>query len=52
MSPFTESSIVAEDAVAAHLYQPTWTTAAGARRKGLWKDLPLFANDIGALSWQ
>jgi peptide/nickel transport system substrate-binding protein len=44
--------LVAEDAVAAYLYQPTWITVANARLKGLWKDVPLFANDIGALSWQ
>jgi peptide/nickel transport system substrate-binding protein len=44
--------LVAEEAVAAYLYQPTWITVANARLKGLWKDVPLFANDIGALSWQ
>ena len=44
--------LVAEDAVAAYLYQPTWITVANARLKGLWKDMPLFANDIGALNWQ
>jgi hypothetical protein len=25
---------------------------ANARLKGLWKDVPLFVNDIGAMSWQ
>ena len=44
--------LVAEDAVAAYLYQPTWITVANARLKGLWKDVPLFANDLSALSWQ
>ena len=44
--------LVAEDAVAAYLYQPTWITVANARLKGLWKDVPLFANDLAALSWQ
>jgi peptide/nickel transport system substrate-binding protein len=44
--------LVADDAVAAYLYQPTWITVANARLKGLWKDVPLFANDIAALSWQ
>lgn len=43
--------LVAEDAVAAYLYQPTWITVANARLKGLWKDVPLFANDLSALSW-
>jgi peptide/nickel transport system substrate-binding protein len=44
--------LVAGDAVAAYLYQPTWITVADARLKGLWKDVPLFANDIGALRRQ
>jgi peptide/nickel transport system substrate-binding protein len=38
--------------VHAYLYQPTWITVANARLKGLWKDIPLFANDLSALSWQ
>jgi peptide/nickel transport system substrate-binding protein len=44
--------LVAEQAVAAYLYQPTWITVANARLKGLWKDMPLFVNDLSALSWQ
>jgi peptide/nickel transport system substrate-binding protein len=44
--------LVAHDAVAAYLYQPTWITVANARLKGLWKDMPLFVNDLSALSWQ
>jgi peptide/nickel transport system substrate-binding protein len=44
--------LVAEDAVAAYLYQPTWITVAHARLKGLWKDMPLFVNDLAAMSWQ
>ncbi len=43
--------LVAEEAVAAYLYQPTWITVANARLKGLWKDVPIFANDLAALSW-
>jgi peptide/nickel transport system substrate-binding protein len=43
--------LVARDAVAAYLYQPTWITVANARLKGLWKDMPLFVNDLSALSW-
>jgi peptide/nickel transport system substrate-binding protein len=35
----------------AYLYQPTWITVANARLKGVWKDMPLFANDLAALSW-
>ena len=45
-------TLVANDAVAAYLYQPTWITVANARLKGLWKDMPLFVNDLAALSWQ
>ncbi len=41
---------LADDAVAAYLYQPTWIAVANARLKGLWKDVPLFANDQSALS--
>ena len=39
------------EAVAAYLYQPTWITVANARVKGLWKDVPLFVNDLSAMSW-
>lgn len=44
--------LAAEQAVAAYLYQPTWITAAKARLKGLWKDMPLFVNDLPALHGQ
>jgi peptide/nickel transport system substrate-binding protein len=44
--------LVAEEAVAIYLYQPTWITVANARLKGLWKDMPLFVNDLSALAWQ
>ena len=44
--------LVADEAVSAYLYQPTWITVANARVKGLWKDMPLFANDVAAMSWQ
>ncbi len=44
--------LVASDAVSVYLYQPTWLTVANARLKGLWKDMPIFANDLSALSWQ
>ena len=43
--------LVADDAVAAYLYQPTWITVAKSGLKGVWKDMPLFANDFAALSW-
>ncbi|KAB2874448.1 MAG: ABC transporter substrate-binding protein [Burkholderiaceae bacterium] len=44
--------LVADDTVMAYLYQPTWITVAKAGLKGLWKDAPIFANDLSALSWQ
>ena len=44
--------LVANDAVSVYLYQPTWITVANARLKGLWKDMPIFVNDLSALSWQ
>lgn len=43
--------LVAEEAVAAYLFQPTFITVANARVKGLWTDIPLSANDLAALSW-
>ena len=45
-------TLVAEQVVSAYLYQPTWITVAHARLKGLPKDMPLFVNDLAALSWQ
>jgi peptide/nickel transport system substrate-binding protein len=44
--------LVADDAVAAYLYQPTWITVGKAGLKGIWKDAPILANDLAALSWQ
>ncbi|WP_092945907.1 ABC transporter substrate-binding protein [Roseateles sp. YR242] len=43
--------LVAQDAVAAFLYQPQWITVARAGLKGVWKRSPLFANDLSTLSW-
>ena len=44
--------LVANEAVAAYLYQPTWITVAKAGVKGLWKDMPLLVNDVSSMSWQ
>ena len=44
--------MVAEEAVAAYLFQPTSITVANAHVKGLWKDAPLSVNDLAAMSWQ
>ncbi|MBL8349967.1 MAG: ABC transporter substrate-binding protein [Burkholderiaceae bacterium] len=43
--------LVADDAVAAYLYQPTGITIANARLKGVAKDMPISANDLSSLSW-
>jgi peptide/nickel transport system substrate-binding protein len=43
--------MLANDAVHAYLYQPQWITVANKNLKGLWKDMPIFVNDVAALSW-
>ena len=43
--------MLANDCVHAFLYQPQWVTVADKNLKGLWKDMPVFVNDISALSW-
>jgi peptide/nickel transport system substrate-binding protein len=43
--------VIAEDSVHAFLYQPQWVTVANKNIKGLWKDMPIFVNDLASLSW-
>lgn len=43
--------LIAQDAVNAFLYQPQWLTVAKRPLKGLWKDMPIFVNDLATLSW-
>ncbi|MEN9538380.1 MAG: hypothetical protein RLZZ126_615 [Pseudomonadota bacterium] len=43
--------MLANDAVHGFLYQPKWVTLANKNVRGLWKDMPIFANDLAALSW-
>ena len=43
--------MLANDAVNGYLFQPQWITIANKNIKGLWKDMPIFANDLSALSW-
>lgn len=43
--------LLAEDSPHAFLYQPQWVTVANKNLRGLWKDMPIFVNDIAALSW-
>lgn len=43
--------LLAEDAVHVFLYQPQWVTVAHKNLRGLWKDMPIFVNDLSTLSW-
>jgi len=43
--------LLAQDCVHAFLYQPQWITVANKNLKGLWKDMPIFCNDLAAISW-
>ena len=43
--------LLAEEAVHGFLYQPQWVTVANKNLKGLWKDMPIFVNDLSALYW-
>jgi peptide/nickel transport system substrate-binding protein len=43
--------LLADDAAAAFLYQPEWVTVANKNVRGLWKDMPIFANDLSAIYW-
>jgi peptide/nickel transport system substrate-binding protein len=43
---------LAEDSVNAFLFQLANVTVADAKLNGLWKNAPIFVNDVSALSWQ
>lgn len=43
--------MLANEAVHGFLYQPQWITVANKGLKGLWKDMPVFVNDVSALAW-
>ena len=43
--------LLAEDSVHHFLYQPQWVTVANKNLRGLWKDMPIFVNDLSSLSW-
>ena len=43
--------LLANDAVLAWLFQPQGVTVANKRVQGLWKDSPIFVNDLSSLSW-
>jgi peptide/nickel transport system substrate-binding protein len=43
--------LLAQDAANCFLYQPQFPTIARKEVKGLWKDMPIFCNDLAAISW-
>ena len=43
---------IADDCVNAFLFQLQQITVANANLEGLWKDSPIFANDLSAMSWK
>ena len=43
--------MLATDAANGFLFQPIFPTIAKKGVKGLWKDMPIFVNDLSALSW-
>jgi peptide/nickel transport system substrate-binding protein len=43
---------LATDSVAAYLFQLPQFAVGNKRLKGMWSSSPIFANDLGALSWQ
>lgn len=43
--------LLAHDSVHGFLYTPQWVTVANQKLRGLWKDMPVFVNDLSALSW-
>jgi peptide/nickel transport system substrate-binding protein len=43
---------IADDSVNAFLYQPANLVISDANLQGVWKNAPIFANDVGALSWK
>lgn len=43
--------MLAEDCVNGFLFQPQWVTIAHSHLRGLWRDMPVFVNDLSALRW-
>jgi peptide/nickel transport system substrate-binding protein len=43
--------ILAQDAANGFMYQPVFPTIAKKDVKGLWKDMPISANDVASISW-
>lgn len=47
----TAQRMLAEDAANVFLYQPQWVTVANRNLRGLWRDMPVFVNDLSSLRW-
>ena len=43
--------LLARDAVHGFLYTPQWVSVVHKNLRGLWKDMPIFVNDLSAFSW-
>jgi len=43
--------MLADAAALVWLYQPQWVTVAKKDVRGLWRDMPVFVNDLTGLSW-
>ncbi|MBC5786222.1 ABC transporter substrate-binding protein [Ramlibacter sp. USB13] len=43
--------MLADDAPMVFLYQPQWVTVANRNVRGLWRDMPIFVNDLSSISW-
>jgi peptide/nickel transport system substrate-binding protein len=44
--------LLATDAPAAFLFQPQWISIANKHLKGVWKEVPQFANDFSGWHWE
>jgi peptide/nickel transport system substrate-binding protein len=44
--------MLATDAAAGFLFQPQYISISSKRLKGMWKEVPQFANDFSAWSWE
>ncbi len=43
--------MLANEVPGVYLYQPQWVTVANKNVRGLWKDMPVFVNDLSTLYW-
>ncbi|QNN58227.1 ABC transporter substrate-binding protein [Diaphorobacter ruginosibacter] len=43
--------MLADEVPGVYLYQPQWVSVANKNLRGLWKDMPVFVNDLSTMSW-